>query len=63
MTQEQVNAMFGDHATKLPAGLRRTDLMDREPLEHPWDDDPDYQAWLDAGAPPGVPVGAPVVEE
>lgn len=56
MTQDQVNAMFGDSKTILPEGLRRTDLMDREPLENWWDDDRDYKAWLAAGAPPGKPL-------
>ncbi len=56
MTQEQVNAMFGDRSTILPEGLRRTDLMDRQPLEDPFGPDPDYEAWLAAGAPPGKPL-------
>ena len=56
MTQDQVNSLFGDHSIVLPEGLRRTDLMDREPLENPWDPDPDYEAWLAAGAPPGKPI-------
>lgn len=51
MTQEHVDAMFGDSTTILPAGLARTDLMNRPPLEHPWSPDPEYRAWLAAGAP------------
>lgn len=57
MTQEQANSLFGDRATMLPEGLARTDLMDREPLEDPFGRDPDYKPWLEAGAPPGRPLG------
>ena len=59
MTQDQVNTFFGDRSTILPAGLPRTDLLNQEPLENPPSPDPDYEAWLAAGAPPGKPLPSP----
>ncbi|MFN3261560.1 MAG: pentapeptide repeat-containing protein [Pikeienuella sp.] len=56
LSQEQVNSLFGDRSTILPTGVRRTDLMDREPLDRPYFPDPNYEAWLAAGAPPGNPL-------
>ncbi len=56
MTQESVNALFGDRTTRLPIGYRRTDLMEREPDGSSFGPDPDYEAWLAAGAPPGKPL-------
>ncbi len=56
LSDEQVNGVFGDRTTIIPDGLCRTDLMDREPLESPLNPDPDYEAWLAAGAPPGKPL-------
>ncbi|MEM7544739.1 MAG: pentapeptide repeat-containing protein [Pseudomonadota bacterium] len=62
MSQEQVNSLFGDSSTRLPPldangkPLVRTTLLDREPLSTPRDPDPEYEAWLDAGAPPGTPI-------
>ncbi|MGB0506314.1 MAG: pentapeptide repeat-containing protein [Pikeienuella sp.] len=62
MTQEQVNAIFGDTDTKIPERgadgekLKRTTLLNRPPLESPWDDDPEYDEWIANGAPPGVPI-------
>lgn len=59
MTQDQVNALFGDTETKIPPYLSRTTLLNNEPLEKPWAGDPAYQEWLANGAPPGVPLNAP----
>lgn len=59
MTQEQANSLFGDHHTILPElseGVRRTDVMDRVSMEYFRDYDPEYHAWLKAGAPPGKPL-------
>lgn len=60
MSQEQVNSLFGDEETKLPAAdgagkpLRRTTLMQRPPGEESVYSD--YDVWIADGAPPGEPV-------
>ncbi|MGB0507300.1 MAG: pentapeptide repeat-containing protein [Pikeienuella sp.] len=56
MTQDQVNALFGDKTTKIPPNLTRTNILNNEPLENPWDPDPAYKDWIARGAPPGVPL-------
>ena len=56
MTQDHVNAAFGDSGTKLPEGIVMPDHWDDETIG-PGRSDPKYQAWLDAGAPPGKPRG------
>ncbi|QIE54627.1 hypothetical protein G5B40_03740 [Pikeienuella piscinae] len=56
MTHVHVNTIFGDPATKLPEGLRPADHWAKEPLKSPLDPDPEYDAWIAAGAPPGKPV-------
>jgi hypothetical protein len=54
LTQEHVNAAYGDSATILPPGIIMPDHWDAETIE-PYAPDPKYQVWLDAGAPPGTP--------
>ena len=54
LTQDHVNAAFGDIATILPDGIAMPDHWDDETLER-YAEDPKYKAWLDAGAPPGKP--------
>jgi len=52
--QNHVNAAFGDSGTILPPGIVMPDHWDDETIgQH--DEDPKYQAWLAAGAPPGKP--------
>ncbi|MEM7059599.1 MAG: pentapeptide repeat-containing protein [Pseudomonadota bacterium] len=53
LSQDAVNSAFGDVETKLPEGITLPDHWDEEVLL----DGPDkkYEAWLDAGAPPGKP--------
>ncbi len=54
LTQDHVNAAFGDSATILPEGIVMPDHCDNETIG-PWIDEKKYQAWLAAGAPPGKP--------
>ncbi|MEM9063430.1 MAG: hypothetical protein AAGD13_23465, partial [Pseudomonadota bacterium] len=55
VTQEILNNVFGDCATKFPDGLKFPDHWDTQTKE--WHEpDPKFQAWLDAGAPPGKPL-------
>jgi uncharacterized protein YjbI with pentapeptide repeats len=58
LTQDQINAAFGDSAAILPDGIVMPDHWDDETIG-PDDPDPKYQAWLAAGAPPGEPRQAP----
>ncbi len=58
LTQDHVNAAFGDSATILPRGIVMPDHWDHETIE-PGRPDEKYQAWLAAGAPPGRPPQAP----
>ena len=58
LTQDHVNAAYGDIATILPDGIVMPDHWDNETIR-PSEDDKKYQAWLAAGAPPGRPPQAP----
>jgi hypothetical protein len=58
LTQDHVNAAFGDSATILPNGIVMPDHWDDETIGRT-DEDEKYQAWLAAGAPPGKPRQAP----
>jgi uncharacterized protein YjbI with pentapeptide repeats len=58
LTQDQINAAFGDSAAILPDGIVMPDHWDDETIG-PDDPDPKYNAWLAAGAPPGEPRQAP----
>jgi hypothetical protein len=54
LTQQAVNAAWGDSGTILPEKIARPDHWDSEVIEG-WMDDPKYDAWIAAGAPPGKP--------
>jgi hypothetical protein len=54
LAQEHVNAAFDDSATLLPPGIAMPDHWDDDTIES-YEPDPKYQAWLAAGAPPGMP--------
>jgi uncharacterized protein YjbI with pentapeptide repeats len=55
LTQQAVNAAWGDRGTILPEGIKPPDHWDSDTLG-PFETDPKYDAWLAAGAPPGKPV-------
>ena len=59
LTQDHVNAAFGDSATILPSGITMPDHWDHETIDPLLHIDEKYDAWLDAGAPPGHPPQAP----
>jgi uncharacterized protein YjbI with pentapeptide repeats len=54
MTQDHVNAAWGDSGTILPEGIAMPDHWDDDTIGL-YNPDPKYKAWLDAGAPPGKP--------
>ena len=45
VTQEILNNVFGDAATKIPDGLTRPNHWDTETIRL-WADDPKFEAWL-----------------
>ena len=51
LTQDHINAVFGDGATILPDGITMPDHWDTETIKFR-KFDPNYQTWLAAGAPP-----------
>ncbi|MEM1161441.1 MAG: pentapeptide repeat-containing protein [Pseudomonadota bacterium] len=53
LSQDAVNAAFGDITTKLPEGLGTHDHWDDQKLEERYGPDEQYDAWIAAGAPPG----------
>jgi len=55
LTQQAVNAAWDDSGTILPEKIARPDHWDSEVIEG-WMDDPKYDAWIAAGAPPGKPL-------
>ncbi|MCU0800718.1 MAG: pentapeptide repeat-containing protein [Rhodobacteraceae bacterium] len=55
LTQDGVNAAWGDGSKRLPPHITRPDHWPDTALANSWDDDPAYDAWIAAGAPPGTP--------
>jgi uncharacterized protein YjbI with pentapeptide repeats len=45
VTQEILNNVFGDAATKIPDGLTRPNHWDTETIRL-WADDPKFEAWM-----------------
>ena len=57
LTQQDVNAAYGDIGTILPDGILRPAHWDTETFDPlAFASDPKYDAWLAAGAPAGKPV-------